>query len=152
MNDALPSLDMLKQQARRLRDALRDAAGGISHSRSLELVARQHGFRNWNALRANAGAETHKASPVGVGERVKGRYLGKPFTGRVVGVHLLAKGWTQVSIDLDAPVDVVDFESFSAFRRRITATLMQNGRTAKKTSDGVPHLALDLEARAGVTA
>ena len=144
MNDASPpSVETLKQQARRLRAALRDVAGEVSHGQSLELVARQHGFRNWNALRARA--DQQRRAPVAVGERVKGRYLGKPFTGGVVGVRLLPQGWSQVSIELDAPVDAANFEGFSAFRRRITATLMQSGRTVQKTSDGAPHLALDLK-------
>ncbi len=43
----------------------------------------------------------------------------------------------------DEPVDVVTFESFSAFRQRVTATVDETGRTIEKTSNGRPQLELE---------
>ena len=51
----LPALDGLKEQARRLRAALGSEGQTLSHSKALELVAAQHGFRDWNTLHAHIG-------------------------------------------------------------------------------------------------
>jgi len=137
----LPSIEELKQQARRLRDGLAEDGDFISHSESLELIARQYGKRDWNTLHAAVG--NRRPAPLNVGARVKGRYLGHAFDGEVIGVETLSPGRTRVTIDLDDPVDVVTFDSFSAFRRRISATINANGKSAEKTSNGVPHLMLE---------
>jgi len=60
-------------------------------------------------------------------------------------LHALSKsGRYRASIQFDTPVDVVAFDSFSAFRRRVTVTVDATGATAEKTSDGRPHLQLAL--------
>ena len=51
----IPSIDVLKQQAKRLRAGLAEDGDFISHSESLELVAKQYGLRDWNTLFAAAG-------------------------------------------------------------------------------------------------
>ena len=55
-----------------------------------------------------------------------------------------ANGWTHLTLDLDAPVDVVTFDSFSNMRKRIRGVVGPKGHTAEKTSDGQPHLQIDL--------
>ena len=52
-------------------------------------------------------------------------------------------GRYRLTMKFDAPVDVVTFDSFSAFRQRVTATVDENGRTIEKTSNGVPQLELE---------
>ncbi len=138
-----------KEEARRLRDSLAVAGTGISHSRSLELVARQKGFRDWNTLHGQLGqaAEVNQPAgpPVQLGQMVEGTYLGQPFTAEVLGIQILNGGnHYRVTLDLAEPVDVVTFESFSAFRRRISATINSQGRTAEKTSNGVPQMVIRL--------
>ena len=59
----LPSIDALKRLAQRLRQELADAGTVISHSRSLELLAHQHGYKDWNTLHAAIGNRP-PASPV----------------------------------------------------------------------------------------
>lgn len=138
------SIESLKDQARRLRASLADSGEPISHSRSLELVARQHGYRDWNTVHAAIGNRP-AVPPVTLGGKASGRYLNQPFTARVIGVEArLEPGRWKVTLQLDEPVDVVTFDSFSAFRSRITATVDADGRTAEKTSNGLPHLVLDL--------
>ena len=44
--------------------------------------------------------------------------------------------------DFDEPVDVVEFESFTGFRQRVTAMVGGDGVSWAKTSDGAPHLIL----------
>jgi hypothetical protein len=51
----LPSIEALKNHARRLRAKLRSDENEISHSRSLEMLAHQFGYRDWNTLHAAAG-------------------------------------------------------------------------------------------------
>ncbi len=135
----LPGLDALKRQARRLRDGLEADGDFISHSESLELIAKQYGFRNWNTLHAACG---NRPAPLALGAQVTGRYLGQPFTARVIGMEARGQGRMRLSLDLDEPVDVVTFESFSAFRRRITGVINENGETSERTSNGEPHLVI----------
>jgi len=139
----LPSLEDLKAQAKRLRAALQADGQAVGHSRSLELLAHQYGYRNWNTLHAALGNRP-PASPVTVGARVGGRYLGQAFTGDVIGVQTLSSGRYRVTLDFDEPVDVVTFDSFSAYRRRVSCVIDGNGTTAERTSDGVPHMQLRL--------
>ena len=140
----LPSLDDLKQQARRLRDTLGRQGAVVNHAKSLELIAGQHGFRDWNTLMAAIGNRPPLRS-YSIGEQVAGHYLGQPFTGRIVAVQALtsARGRYRVSFDFDEPVDVITFDSWSAYRKRVTCTLDEAGRTVEKTSNGLPHMVLN---------
>ena len=144
MTGELPTLPALKDQAKRLRAALETSGTRIGHSAALELVARQHGFRDWNTAHAASGNRP-EGPPVQVGQIVEGSYLGQPFTAEVIGVNAqAAHGRYRVELDLAEPVDVVTFDSFSNFRRRVQATINRNGSTTEKTSNGKPQLALDL--------
>jgi hypothetical protein len=140
---SLPSLDALKDQAKRLRDTLGRQGTAINHSRSLELIAGQHGFRDWNTLMGTIGNRP-PARSYNIGDQVIGHYLGQMFTGRIIGVQSLttAHGRTRVTFDFDEPVDVITFEGWSAYRKRVTCTLDEEGRTVEKTSNGVPHMVL----------
>lgn len=138
-----PTVSDLKDQARRLRQALSEQVTEITHSKSLELLAQQYGARDWNALRAQANAGATRNLPQ-VGDRLQGHYMGKPFTGVLKAIQKHSnKGAWRVSIQLDQPVDVVSFDSFSSWRHRITGTVDQNGVSMRKRSDGMPHLTLD---------
>lgn len=139
----LPTLEDLKDQARRLRDALARQGTTINHSRSLELIASQYGFRDWNTLHAKIGNQPPKRL-LSLGDRATGRYLGARFAGKVIAIQRLtnAPGMTRVTFDFDAPVNVSRFESFAVMRKRVVCTLDEEGRTAEKTSDGVPHMVL----------
>lgn len=126
-----------KAQARRLRDDLASRGTTVSHSAALELVARQHGARDWNTLRARATAPT----PLALGDRVSGHYLSQPFAGVVHGLERMARSTClRVTLHFDEPVDVVRFDSFSSFRQRVSAVIGADGRSLSKTSDGVPQL------------
>jgi hypothetical protein len=139
----LPSLDTLKDQAKRLRAGL--AAGGqdIPHSKSLELLAAQYGFRDWNTLHAVIGNRP-PLNPWMLGSRVKGHYLGQPFEATILGVQAVTAqpGRYRLTLDFDEPVDVVTFDSFSAFRKRVHCTIDETGRTVEKTSNGRPQVEL----------
>ncbi len=139
----LPSLDDLKDQAKRLRDTLGRQGTAINHSKALELIAGQYGFRDWNTLMAAVGNRPHVRS-YSIGDQVIGHYLGQMFTGTIIAVQTLihAPGRYRVTFDFDEAVDVITFESWSAFRKRVTCTLDEEGRTAEKTSDGRPHMVL----------
>ncbi len=135
------SLEELKAQAKRLRGTLNAQGKPVSHSQALELVARQLGYRDWNTLHASTGNRP-APPPVALGDRVRGTYLGQPFDGDVIGVQSLTGGRLRVTLEFDDPVDVVKFDSFSAFRRRVSATVNSDGRTTERTSDGAPQLEL----------
>jgi hypothetical protein len=141
---SLPSLDELKAQAKRLRSELDTGDTPVNHSRALELMAHQYGYKDWNTLHAALGNQPPPA-PLSLGQRVGGTYLGQAFEGEVIAVRVLGEGERyRITLVFDDPVDVVTFESFSAFRRRVSATIDRRGITAEKTSDGKPHMVLSL--------
>jgi hypothetical protein len=132
----------LKAQAKALRRSLERDGNPVSHSRALELVAHQYGFNDWNTVHAAAGNQP-PACPIAIGERVSGQYLGQPFDGNVIGVQMLgAQERYRITLRFDTPVDVVTFDSFSAFRRQVSCVIDRHGVTAEKTSNGNPHLRL----------
>ena len=138
------TVDEAKAQAKALRAGLQSQGSVISHAQALELVARQHGARDWNTLHARL---TRRNAPpdLALGDRVRGRYLGQPFTGRVLGLSGPASH-RQIEIRFDHPVDVVRFASFSNLRKRIRATIDDTGTSHRRTSDGAPHLTVERDA------
>ena len=139
----LPSLDALKDQAKRLRAGLAADGQDITHSKSLELLAAQYGFRDWNTLHAVVGNRP-PLNPWMLGSRVKGHYLGQPFEATILGVQAVTAqpGRYRLTLDFDEAVDVVTFDSFSAFRKRVHCTIDETGRTVEKTSNGRPQVEL----------
>jgi len=134
-----------REQAKaRARDIRRDLAGrgvAISHGQALERVATELGYRDWNTAVARLSNEPDFS--IAVGDTVCGAYLKQPFTGRVLAVQEMSGGsHFKVTLHFDEPVDVVAFESFSAFRQRVTATIDANGVSPQRTSDGEPHLVI----------
>ena len=140
----LPTVSDLKSQAKRLRTALTEQNGQApSHSRSLELLAAQYGYRNWNTLHAVAsGAEKF---PFSVGDKVRGYYMQQAFVGEIVGLSKVGPaGHYRVTLQFDTAVDVVQFDSFSSFRSRVSCVIRDDGIALKKTSDGQPYLKMQL--------
>ncbi|MEP2424973.1 MAG: glyoxalase superfamily protein, partial [Tateyamaria sp.] len=84
MNTQLPSAAQAKDQAKRLRAKMSEDGDVISHAKSLELVAHQHGFRDWNTLFAAIGNGPPKGWAID--GKVSGTYLSQPFTGYVVSI------------------------------------------------------------------
>lgn len=145
MTPLFPSPDGLKAQARRLRDAMATSGTPLSHAASLEMVAKQHGFRDWNTAQASAGRQQPGSEPEPrwqIGQPVKGRYLGQPFTGRIKAACENAGGFWQLTLVFDEPVDVVASTRFSNFRRQVSCLLNAQGVTHERTSAGTPHMAL----------
>lgn len=133
-----------KARARELRAEAANLGESMSHARALEAVARELGHRDWNT--ASARLSNQPEIPLQTGERVTGRYLKQAFRGRVHGVRELAGGMGyEVTLHFDEPVDVVEFESFSGLRQRVTAMVSEDGVSWSKTSDGVPHLIVQRE-------
>lgn len=144
MNNPLPSLNDLKIQAKRLRATLESNGNKISHSASLEMMAKQYGYKDWNTLHAAVGNEP-PTCPVTLGQKVRGHYLGQAFLGDVIGVHCMNHpGKYRVTLRFEEPVDVVTFDSFSSYRQRVSCTIDQNGKTMEKTSNGQPQMRIEL--------
>lgn len=133
-----PDLDRMKAQAKALRRALKSAGTPVSHAQALELLAQQHGARDWNTLHARLSC-SNAPPELALGDRIAGRYLGQPIAGTVVALSGPASHRT-IELHLDQPVDVVVFEGFSNWRQRIRATIDETGRSHRCTSDGVPQL------------
>jgi len=132
-------IEELKASAKRLREKLRRSGLELSHSQTLELIAHQHGARDWNTLCALSRRSRH----LRVGDRIAGRYLGQPFAGVIRGLSVLGDGaHRRITLHFDEPVDVVRFDSFSALRQRVTGIIGWDGRSPKRTSNGEPHLVL----------
>lgn len=140
----LPSLNAVKQQAKGLRSALSADGTTVSHSKSLELISHQFGFKDWNTFHAAIGNRP-ATNPITIGKAVSGRYLGQSFCGEIIGVQALQNANRfRLTLNLDVPIDVVTFDSFSSFRKRIYCTVDQNGVSAERTSNGEPQMILEL--------
>ena len=140
MTHTTPAVSAMKQQARRLRTAMQEAGTPLSHAAALETVARQHGHRDWNT--ASAAARWENPPRWQVGQAVRGRYLNQPFTGRIKSVGEGMGGFWHLTLQFDAPVDVVTSQHFSNLRSQVRCTVNAQGTTTGKTSDGTPHLTL----------
>jgi len=143
-SDRAPDLTVAgaKQQAKRLRAQLADDGIALSHGQALEQVARLNGRRDWNTLHAELAQRPNRLV-LRHGDRVQGRYLGRPFTGTLVGLQSVGnKGHSTVSIQFDRPLDVVSFDSFSNYRSCIKATIGADGCSPRCTSDGQSQLVL----------
>lgn len=136
----IPTIDQAKAQAKALRAELTAQGREISHSAALELVAKAHGFHDWNTFHARAG--NRPQPPVQVGDITAGRYLGQAFLAEVIGLTALSEERYEVELQLAEAVDVVTFDSFSNYRSRIRKVVDVSGKSFDRTSDGVPHLVL----------
>ncbi|MGD1933037.1 MAG: glyoxalase superfamily protein [Candidatus Phaeomarinobacter sp.] len=145
----IPRIDDLKAQAKRLRIQLDTPQTPVPHARALELVAGQYGYSDWNTLCAvskrcaDDRARTLSQRPLQVGDEVAGTYLGQQFVGRVIGIRSMGSGHTRLTLHFDEPVDVVTFDSFSAFRQRVSCTLDEDLVAPTKLSDGTPHMRIE---------
>ncbi|QUJ77309.1 hypothetical protein KDD17_04690 [Sulfitobacter albidus] len=139
MTPPLPPRDALKRQAKALRADLAAQGTTMTHAASLETVAHQWGMRDWNTLAAKSEATATVWHPA---QRVKGTYLGHPFTGTLKAAQMNAGGFWRVTVRFDVPIDVVSSDQFSALRRQVNATLTADGRTVETISTGVPHMEL----------
>jgi len=149
MKTPLPSITAAKEQAKRLREKLEAEGTNVSHSKSLELLAYQYGYRDWNTLHAAIGNRPNDQKDGvqwNVGDRVRGRYLSQPFEAEVLAVETVRPGWFRLTLDLDEAVDVVTFDSFSNFRKRVTGVVGPAGASREKTTNGRPQFELELPA------
>ena len=135
-----PAVSAMKQQARRLRATMQESGTPLTHSAALETVARQHGHRDWNT--AQAAARWKNPARWQIGQAVHGRYLNQPFTGRIKAANEGIGGFWRLTLQFDAPVDVVTSRHFSNFRSQVRCVINAQGATTEKTSDGTPHLTL----------
>jgi len=86
-----------------------------------------------------------QAKSLRVGQIVSGTYMGHKFNGVLKHVNVLQDGaYHRLTVRFDEAIDVIPFESLSNFRQQVNATVDKNGVTAEKTSDGRPHLVLDM--------
>jgi hypothetical protein len=142
MTRDLPTIAQAKHEAKCLRADLAAEGAEMSHAQALEQIAQQYGFRDWNAL--HAALRDRPPQGWAAGGRVRGRYLSKPFVATVLSAEQVRPGWFRLVLDLDEAVDVVRFDSFSNYRKRIRVAVGPDGHSKERTSDGTPHVALDL--------
>jgi len=142
MTKGIPTLAGAKTMAKALRKRLATEGIDIGHAKALEQIAQDFGFRDWNGL--HAAIEHHRPNNWTVGARVTGRYLGHRFTATIRSSEHVRPGWFHLVLDLDEAVDVVRFESFSNLRKQIRADIGPRGHSKARTSDGTPHVELDL--------
>ena len=142
MPQSITTREAAKARARELRLEASTAGQSISHSKAIGMVAAELGYRDWNT--ASARLSNTPEAPCQLGDHVFGRYLKQPFHGRVHAIRELAGGMGyEVTLHFDTPVDVVEFDSFSAHRQRVSAMVGSDGVSWAKTSDGVPHLIIE---------
>ncbi len=144
LSPTFATLATLKARAARLRAAAAAEGRPMGHSTSLEALAHACGCRDWNTLSIRA-AKAPDASVLRSGDHVAGTYLHQWFTGVVRSIDPLQSGaGYRVSLKFDAPVDVIPFESMSNLRQHVTVDIGADGCSPDRTSDGTPHLVLEL--------
>ncbi|KEJ90125.1 glyoxalase superfamily protein [Sulfitobacter donghicola] len=136
----IPSRDVLKAQAKRLRADMKEKGTEMTHAASLETVAHQWGMRDWNTLAAKADVSEIQWYP---GQRVSGRYLGHKFDGIIKAARLASSGFWSLTVRFDEAVDVVESQLFTSLRQQINTTVNAQGVSPQKTSDGQPHMVLN---------
>lgn len=142
---AIPPVQTLKTRAMRLRIRQNSMDDPITHSKALEYVAHQMGYKDWNTLHARSNI-LQAGCPFSIGDQVTGTYIGQPFTGKVIELSWLHQlNQTKITIHFDAPIDVVRFSSFSALRQRVRCTLNLDYTSDEVTSDGQPIMQLNSE-------
>jgi Glyoxalase superfamily protein len=129
-----PSSDY-KTHARRLRDALADDGIAVSHTKALELVARQNGARNWNTLAARPSADA--GVPFTVGQKVSGTFNGTPDLEETIKPDL----W-RVTVAFNPPVNASTSAHFAAERRRVEMVVGADGRSRRLTGTETGVMAL----------
>lgn len=137
--DMPASREAAKKRAKALRMELAAQGTRITHSAALERVARELGYRDWNT--ASARLSNRPEFKPALGMRVSGHYLKQPFRGEVIAAREMAGGHAhEITIQFDEPVDVVTFDSFSAFRQRVKVIVSTEGETWERTGDGEKHM------------
>ncbi|WP_179381707.1 glyoxalase superfamily protein [Jannaschia marina] len=142
MNTQPPSLIEAKEKAKQLRSKMSKSGSKIGHAQSLERVAHQHGFRDWNSMFAAIGKDRPMAW--NVGDRVTGTYLSQRFSAHVTSVSALRPGWFKLVLQLEQAIDVVTSDAFSNQRRRIRGVVGPKAFSIERTSNGQPHLQIDV--------
>ena len=136
-----PTTQTLKSEAKALREERTVAGAPLTQGAALEEIAHRHGYRDWNT--ASAATPDRIRTPAQVGQKVLRTYLGKPFTGMLVGLQMLADmRHYEVTVQFDKPVNVSKFASMVHNRSRVRATVGSDGISLSRTSDGEPHMRL----------
>lgn len=138
----LPSRDVLKAQAKRLRADMKSNGTELTHAAALETVAHQWGMRDWNTLSAKADVSATQWYP---GQRASGRYLGHTFTGNIKAARLASSGFWSLTVRFDEAIDVVESQHFTSLRQQINTTINTRGESPQKTSNGQPHMMIKPE-------
>jgi len=137
----LPNIPQLKNEATQLRDRQVKIGNPISLSKSLELLAHNYGYADWNTLCARAKTQVRIYV---VDQRVSGTYLGQKFTGSIKKLQSGPPGQLQMATILfDQPVNVIKFEGMQNLRRRVRVLIDAFGKCPDKSGNGRPIIVFD---------
>lgn len=147
-------IKLAKARAKRLRSYLTEKGHAISHSESLEAIAKTEGHRDWNTYSAlfktvsdelKSPEQMKQHYPLHVGDTVKGTYRGASFRGTLLGLEeTITGGVWRAKIHFDAPVNIPGPEMLKLTRQRINCMLNSDGCSVnlKGTPDG--QMAIDM--------
>jgi hypothetical protein len=149
-------LGFAKARAKKLRAYLTEQNHKISHSFSLEAIAKTEGFRDWNTYAAHfkiaEGAHSHAPKkdfagryPLQVGDRVEGRFRDTPFKGTLIGLEqTINPGVWRAKLHFDEAVMPEDAKRIGHTRQRVRCMLDASGQSVnlKGKADGTISLQL----------
>ena len=136
-----PVLGAIKLTAKdRLQHGLASTRGRGAYAQLLETAAQRLGFRDWNTLNAAANASLRMAD-MRPGMAVRGAYMGHGFKARIRDIKLQDDGDYEICVDLDEAIDVVVFDGFSSWRKRITTVVDVHGVSRERLSNGAALMA-----------
>lgn len=148
-------LKYAKGRAKRLRSYLAELDISLTHAHSLEAIAKEDGFRDWNTYAANpplgmaendvparaTQRDNQMASRLKfhVGDRIKGQYRGALYAGTILGLEKTDGGpvW-RIKIQFDDPVQIGKSTALNLTRQRIRSMINADGESVnlKGTPDG----------------
>lgn len=129
-----------KSRAKKLRTYLTQQDITLTHSASLEAIAKTEGFRDWNtyvasfklaevAIQSSKDVDTG-LFPLQVGERISGTYRGAHFTGRLIGLESTkGPGVWRAKLHFDDAVTIPGTELLKHTRQRVRCMLDSEGRS-----------------------
>ncbi len=152
--DAEDFIKLAKNRAKRLRSYLDGSGHSISHSESLEAIARSEGYRDWNTYSAlfktvageiSNSSHTKQQYPFHVGDKITGTFRGVRFQGTLLGLEeTITSGVWRIKMHFDTPVKLPSHEALNLTRQRINCMLNVKGASVNLKGSPDGHIKLDM--------
>lgn len=147
-------IKLAKTRAKRLRATLAEQGHTISHSESLEAIAKTEGYRDWNTYSAlfktvseelSARTNEHMQYPLHVGDTISGTFRGIRFAGRLLKLEeTITPGVWRAKLHFETPVKLPAHDALNLTRQRVSCMLNASGVSVNLKGKPDGHITLDM--------